>query len=130
MNQAFLMRLDERLNDSNRAANDGLLVQWYRCLRTIYRIIHHKLKEAEMLLDKKIKKEDCDRYKLEKLFTKAKNSFSGTVSRDLQQMNLQKNEEVLDEIDTKLNDLIIEHGLIKLTRQGYTKGSGIKEKFK
>ena len=43
-NKGFLERLDQRFDEANKAANEGFILAWYRHLRTIYRIMHHKIK--------------------------------------------------------------------------------------
>ena len=79
--------------------------------------------------DKKDKKETTIE-SLNNQFKKAKGSLSKDFGRQINHMNLQNVEELLDEIDIRLNDLIIEHGFIKLDKEGHKHGKAILDKFK
>jgi len=112
MNKAYLMRLDLRLDERDQASNNGFLLTWYRTLRTVYRNIHWKIIELGGE-----EKEEL----LETMFKRAKefffqNSSKNPLAKGAQTTNLTVAETLLDEIDTLLNDLIIEYKLIKLDK--------------
>ena len=104
MAKNFLDRLDRRCDERDIYATKGELLAWYRSLRAIYRNVHFDIKKVG---------QEEEEEKLKLLFEKAHNYFKGSnQSRNLWEMSITKIEETLDEIDTLLNDLMFEYGLI------------------
>jgi hypothetical protein len=107
----FLTRLDARLNEANLNANQGYLLAWYRNLRTIYRMIHFKVKE---------KGHEDQEAELNQKFQRAKNLFSSaniktsntSLNLQINQISVGEAEILLDDIELILNDLMYEYKLI------------------
>lgn len=105
MASIYLERLNERCNERDIYATKGDLLSWYRSLRSIYRNIHFEIRKEGH--------EEAEE-KLNKLFEKALNTLKNinTQREEISSMAISDTEELLDEIDMKLNDLMYEYGLI------------------
>lgn len=134
-NLGFLKRLDSRFDEANEAANQGFLITWYRHLRTIYRIMHHKIyddDEKRVLNDKEIKVDVW----LQIRFSAALDSIRDTqadhgnkiITQQVQTMSVTDAEEKLDEIDTVLSDLYVKY-FIRLEAERTEPDHAIEEVF-
>lgn len=103
MAQNFLNRLDKRCDERDVCANNGQLLAWYRSLRSVYRNIHFQIKKPGQEEQEK---------NLEDLFAKALKFFENSSNRQIRSDSVTMIEKTLDEIDTLLNDLMFEYGLI------------------
>lgn len=105
---AFLERLNSWLNACNEASIDGDLLKWYRGLRVIYRMINFKVIEVGHEEQEEILKDLFDRSK--KILMSQENIKR--VSREMTQLSLTSTEILLDELETKLNNLLYEYEII------------------
>jgi len=105
MAKNYLDRLDKRCDERDTAAAGGLLLTWYRILRAIYRNIHFEIKKPGH--------EEAEE-ELNKLFARAFVALKNvnTDREDLSKIAVTDTEDLLDEIDMKLNDLMYNYGLI------------------
>jgi len=105
MAQNFLNRLDKRCDERDIFANTGELLSWYRSLRSIYRNIHFQIKKPGQEEQEEL---------LESLFRKALTYFKNASKGDesVYTGSISLIEETLDKIDTLLNDLMFDYGLI------------------
>jgi len=105
MAQNYLNRLDRRCDERDIYANNGELLSWYRSLRSIYRNIHHQIKKPGQEEQEK---------ELEKLFKRVLILFQNASKGDnsVYEGSISLIETKLDEIDTLLNDLMFQYGLI------------------
>lgn len=138
-NQGFLERLDRRFDESNQAANEGFLITWYRHLRTIYRIMNHKI-SADQEIRRKTpndeKTEEVVNIVLAHLFDKAKDEIKAIhgdhgnkiITQQIQTMSMTDAEETLDRIDTILSDLYVKY-FIRLELDQKDPKEAIKEVF-
>lgn len=105
----FLERLDRRLDEAQQASSVANIILWYRILRSIYRQIHFKIKQDGNEKDEK---------KLNDLFDKAKIQLRGKanvrnahITNQINSISLTNTEIILDELETKLNDLLYAYQL-------------------
>ena len=115
-NKGFLERIDRRFDEANIAANEGYIITWYRHLKTIHRIMHHKIKgdtetkkqgnEDLKILDWLTKKFDAAKIKINELNSSYGNKM---LTQQFQTFSLSKAEEILDEIDIALCDLYVKY---------------------
>lgn len=103
MNAAFFMRLDNRLDERDKARIEGNLLAWYRGQRAIFANIHFKVKE---------KGHEALEKDLASKFDMAKNYFLSANIREASGLALNRIEILLDEIDIVINDLLFEYGFI------------------
>lgn len=134
-NQGFLERLDTRFSEANIAANDGLLVTWYRNLRTIYRIMHCKIEEDTTKI--KIKDEEVSLEEFfiasfqktkEKITALNRSYGSKMLSNQMQSFSIEDSEGLLDQVDEKLCDLYVKY-FIRLETKSRDPNTAIKEVF-
>lgn len=105
MAKNYLDRLDKRCDERDQYATQGELLTWYRSLRAIYRNIHFDIvKEGHEKAEEE----------LNKLFDKALTALRNIQNsrEDIARIGVSDTEELLDEIDMKLNDLMYQYGLI------------------
>lgn len=105
----WLARLDTRLDEINIAAVQGDLLTWYRGLRTIYRMIHFKIKEAG---HEKLEEElELQLNKCKGMVQDSYGDFK-TINIESQKMSLSDLEIELDKLEQHLNDLMAEYKLV------------------
>jgi len=101
----FLERLNITLRESNLYRVEGNLLGCYRSLRSVYAIIHFKIKQ---------KGNEKEEEELNKEFKKAENFFKlpNTKDRELQNIALSNIEIILDGLEVRLSDLVFDYGLL------------------
>jgi len=101
----FLLRINERLDERDKAACIGDLISWYRINRSIYRNIIFKFRELEQQMP--------EEKELIELFNAVKNLLQGrTNDASIQKNQISICEVKLDEIDMLLNNLLYRFELI------------------
>ena len=108
---AFLERLNNLINAADQARSEGDLVTWYRRLRTIYSCIHWKIKQEGFEDEEKLLEEQFDKAKSYLSVSSNDRSDKGLISQ-IHELGLNEVEIILDEVYTKLHDLMYEYEFI------------------